>query len=213
MGETTTKAEMSTAARAKGVDPKPSRGSPVVAIRDRRAIYARRVYPSELRPFYEGWARHQALVIDAIRGLTHEELALRAAPDTWSIWQLAGHVARSRAFWFHDMLGEGDPSTRHLFRVDSTTVPGLPLDEAGWEDDEDHPRSAEELLDGLNRSWSMVDEGLQRWNPEELDMSVVRPWGTHHRGWVVWHVMEHDIHHGGEISQLLGSHGLPGLNV
>ncbi len=33
------------------------------------------------------------------------------------------------------------------------------------------------------------------------------------RGWVVWHTLEHDLHHGGEISQILGSHGLPGLGV
>jgi uncharacterized damage-inducible protein DinB len=29
---------------------------------------------------------------------------------------------------------------------------------------------------------------------------------------VVWHVMEHDIHHGGEISQILGSNGLSGFD-
>ena len=71
------------------------------------------------------------------------------------------------------MLGEGDPSTRDLFRVDSTTVPDLPLEDAGWEDDEDHPRNAEELVDGLTRSWSIVDDCLRRWTDEELDASVV----------------------------------------
>jgi uncharacterized damage-inducible protein DinB len=28
------------------------------------------------------------------------------------------------------------------------------------------------------------------------------------RAWVVWHVMEHDLHHGGELSLTLGLHGL-----
>ena len=166
-----------------------------------------------LRPFYDGWAKHQALVVDALRGLTREQLDLRTAPDQWTVWQLAGHVAGSRAYWFHDVLGEGDPSTRDPFRVDSTTVPGLPLEDAGWEDDEDHPRSAEELVEGLTRTWTIVDDCLRRWTAEELDASVVRPERTHHRGWVVWHVMEHDLHHGGEISQILGSNGLPGLDV
>jgi hypothetical protein len=36
---------------------------------------------------------------------------------------------------------------------------------------------------------------------------------THHRGWVVWHVLEHDLHHGGEISQILGTNGLAGLDL
>jgi uncharacterized damage-inducible protein DinB len=25
----------------------------------------------------------------------------------------------------------------------------------------------------------------------------------------VWHLIEHDLHHGGEISQILGSNGIP----
>jgi uncharacterized damage-inducible protein DinB len=166
-----------------------------------------------LEPFYEGWATHQALVIDALRDLTPEQLDLRTAPHQWAVWQLAGHVAGSRAYWFHDVLGEGDPSTRELFRVESTTVPGLPLGDAGWEDDEDHPRSVQELVDGLRRTWAIVDDCLRRWTAEELNASVVRTERTHHRGWVVWHVMEHDLHHGGEISQILGSNGLPGLDV
>lgn len=166
-----------------------------------------------LRPFHEGWAKHQALVIDALGDLTPEQLDLRTASHQWAVWQLASHVAGSRAYWFHDVLGEGDPSTRNLFRVESTTVPGLPLEDAGWEDEEDHPRGVQELLDGLQRTWTIVDDCLRRWTADELNATVVRPERTHHRGWVVWHVMEHDIHHGGEISQILGSNGLPGLDL
>jgi uncharacterized damage-inducible protein DinB len=166
-----------------------------------------------LQAFYDGWAKHQALVIDALRGLTPEQLALRTAPHQWAVWQLAAHVAGSRVYWFHDVLGEGDAATRDLFRVDHTTVPDLPVEEAQWEDDEDRPRNAEELVEGLQRSWAMVDECLRRWTAEDLDASVVGSTRTHHRGWVVWHVMEHDLHHGGEISQILGSNGLPGFDL
>ena len=171
-----------------------------------------------LKPFHEGWAKHQSLVIEALRGLTPEQLALRTAPHQWAIWQLAAHVAGSRSYWFHEILGEGDPATRDLFRVDRTTVPGLSLDDAGWEDVDDLPRSAEELVNALSRTWTIVDDSLRRWTAEDLAGTIVRPASahrpprTHHRGWVVWHVMEHDIHHGGEISQILGSNGLPGLD-
>jgi uncharacterized damage-inducible protein DinB len=30
---------------------------------------------------------------------------------------------------------------------------------------------------------------------------------------VVWHLIEHDLHHGGEISQILGSHGVSALDL
>ena|SRR5215203_3970771 len=166
-----------------------------------------------LRSIHDGWARHQALVIDSLLGLVPEQLNLRTAPHQWAIWQLAGHVAGSRAYWFQEVLGEGEAATRDLFRVERTTVPGVSLEDAGWEDDEDHPRTAEELVDALKRTWAIVDDCLGRWSADDLNASVVRPSRTHHRGWVVWHVMEHDIHHGGEISQILGSNGLSGLDL
>jgi uncharacterized damage-inducible protein DinB len=36
---------------------------------------------------------------------------------------------------------------------------------------------------------------------------------TFTRQWVIWHLMEHELHHGGEISLILGTHGLPALNL
>jgi uncharacterized damage-inducible protein DinB len=27
--------------------------------------------------------------------------------------------------------------------------------------------------------------------------------------WVIWHVLEHDMHHGGELAQTLGMHQIP----
>ena len=64
-----------------------------------------------MQTFYDGWANYQRLLLTAIRELTPEQLALRPAPRLWAVWQLAGHMARSRAYWFHDVLGEGDPAT------------------------------------------------------------------------------------------------------
>jgi uncharacterized damage-inducible protein DinB len=172
---------------------------------------------SELGTFYDGWADHQRLIVDAIRPLTPAQLALRPAPDAWSIWQLVGHIAGGRSHWFQDILGEGDPALREVFRVDSTTVPDLPLEDAGWEDDEDHPREASELIDALERTRGMIEVGLRRWTTDDLmtEFTRQRRSGTESfsRAWIVWHVMEHDVHHGGEISLILGSNALDGLEL
>jgi uncharacterized damage-inducible protein DinB len=168
-----------------------------------------------LQPLYDGWAKHNDLLVGALRDLTPEQLALRPGPDMWSVWQLAGHAAGARTYWFHDNLGEGDPDLRDLFRVATTTVPDLPIEDAGWEDDEDHPRTADELVDALGRTWSMIDRCLRRWTPEDLAAEFARPGSSrvHTRGWVIWHLMEHDVHHGGEISLILGSNGIPALDL
>lgn len=170
-----------------------------------------------LDPIRDGWANHQRLLVQALRDLTDDQLTFRTAPHQWTVWQLAGHLAGSRAYWFHDVLGEGDPTTRDLFRVAQSTIPDVPLEDAGWEDDEDHPRGSAEIIDALERTWTMIDDGLRRWGPVDLTTEFTRRrrsgTQTFTRGWVIWHVAEHDIHHGGEISQILGSHGVTGLDL
>jgi len=170
----------------------------------------------ELQLFYDGWANQQRMLIDALRPLTADQMRLRPAPQMWSVWQIAGHMGGARAYWLHDVLGEGDPAVRDLFRVAGTTVPGLPLEDAGWEDDEDHPRTAAEVVDGLERSWAILEGCLGRWTPGDLSVEMSRTRGgrtrTFPRRWVVYHLLEHDLHHGGEISLILGSNGLRGLD-
>ena len=167
-----------------------------------------------LEPFLEGWAGYQRLLLDAIRPLNAEQLASRTAPFQWAVWQLASHMAGTRAYWVHEILGEGDEEVGHMFAVESTTVPDLPLEDAGWEDDEDHPRTAAELADALGRTWPMIEDRLRRWTAEELEVEFSRTRRngeveTFTRAWVVWHLIEHDLHHGGETSQILGTNGLP----
>ncbi len=33
------------------------------------------------------------------------------------------------------------------------------------------------------------------------------------RSWVIYHVLEHDLHHGGEVSLILGMNGLVGPDI
>ncbi|HYN63938.1 MAG TPA: DinB family protein, partial [Candidatus Limnocylindrales bacterium] len=154
-------------------------------------------------------------LLAALGDLQPEQLALRTAAHEWAIWQIASHMAGSRAYWFHDVLGEGDESLRNMFRVESTAVPDLPLADAGWEDDETHPRAASEIVDAFERTWTMIDECLRRWTLDDLALGFSRDGyeGTSTRAWVIWHLIEHEGHHGGEISLILGSNGLPGLDI
>lgn len=168
-----------------------------------------------LAPFAAGWETHQRLLLAAIADLGAEQLALRPAPGGWTIWQLASHMAGGRAYWFHDMLGEGDPAIRDMFRVPSTTVPGLPLADAGWEDDETHPRTATEIVDAFHLTWGVISDCLGRWTADDITVEIPQPRAnrTTTRGWVIWHLMEHEAHHGGVISLVLGTNGLTGLDI
>ena len=72
----------------------------------------------------------------------------------------------------------------------------------------------------LTKSWADVRACLERWTAEDLEVKFQRPrpnaagerpWRD--RRYITWHVAEHDVHHGGEISLTLGMHGRPGLDM
>jgi len=151
--------------------------------------------------FYKGWEVYQGHLVKAIAPLTAEQLELKISPDLRSIGLLAKHIVRTRAGWLHRMMGEGGPEIAEI---------------ANWEYDGDIP-PASELVRGLEVTFSAWQERLQRWTPEDLEY-IYRGerWGKPYelsRGWVIWHVLEHDMHHGGELGFSLGAHGLAAPDI
>ncbi len=161
-----------------------------------------------------GWAAYQERLLEAMAPLSDDQMELRPDPDHWAVWQLASNMAGARAYWFHDVLGERDPAVRAMFHVVSTTVPGLPIEDAGWEDDENRPRTAAEIVDAFRQTWQIIDERLGRWTGADLLVEFQRgPRRNVTRAWVVWHLVEHELQHGTEIALILRSHGLPTVEL
>jgi uncharacterized damage-inducible protein DinB len=153
--------------------------------------------PANVAPFYDGWENYQNLLIAAIEPLTDEQLALRAAPHLRSISENMLHIIAVRARWFHRFMGEGGEDI----------TPIMSWDRAGL------PRGASELVSGLKQTMQLIQECLAHWTPADLE-HVFKGTDPHYgdysmsRQWVIWHVIEHDLHHGGEVSYMLGMHGL-----
>lgn len=151
--------------------------------------------------FYRGWDVYQGHLVKAIKPLTVEQLELKISPNLRSIGLLAKHIVRTRAGWMYNMMGEGGPAIKAI---------------AQWEHDGDIPSTAE-LVRGLEVTFQAWQERLQRWTPEDMEFIYKgERWGRSYelsRQWVTWHVIEHDLHHGGELSFSLGAHGLAGLDI
>src|SRR3712207_3611754 len=107
-----------------------------------------------LAPFYRGWEEYQRLLVDALRDLTPEQLALQATPGQRPIWLIAAHIAGTRIGGCRGMGEAGD---------DALTPTDL------WDEDGAPPRSAEELVHGFAATWAMVADCLDRWTPAMLD--------------------------------------------
>jgi len=155
---------------------------------------------------YSGWERFNGFIEKAIAPLTQEQLDLRAAENQWSIRVLAGHIVGVRAWWFGATMGEGGQELLRFVDFDDTV--------------EEKHTDAAALVDGLSRTWASLADSLKSWSDADLDQRFQRPtpnregerpWRT--REYIVWHVAEHDVFHGGEISHVLGMHGLKGLDV
>ena len=118
-----------------------------------------------VRPFYADWEAYNRHIVDVVGEMTGEQLAVRPAPERWPIWATVGHMAGVRAFWLCHMLGE--PGIESTPFADPTLA-------SGWEDDLDHPRSAEELVGAMQSTWSLVAACLDRWTPAMLDEAIIR---------------------------------------
>jgi uncharacterized damage-inducible protein DinB len=156
--------------------------------------------------FYRSWKDYQDALKQAIVPLTPEQLALRAAPGLRSVGEIVAHIIFSRVDWFGAFLGE------------MSTMPGVEsLLTRGRNMPDAPPRTADELVEGLDTSWRFMADLLNRW--DSADMQYTFPFdsnGNHYdnsRSWVTWHILEHDLHHGGEISITLGMYGLQALDV
>ena len=156
-----------------------------------------------LAPFYQGWESYQQHLVHALAPLSVEQLALRAAPRLRSIGVIARHIIGARARWMHGLLEDG----------------GEELVALGEWDDEDQPeRPGTELAHGLEQTWQVIQDSLQRWTSADLEKTFTDTGEngeeeTFTRQWVIWHLIEHDLHHGGEISFSLGMHDLPAIDL
>lgn len=155
-----------------------------------------------LAPFYAGWANYQRLLVTALAPLTPEQLAALDSPQQRPVWLLAAHVVAARVGWFQGWMGEGDASL-------------APYDT--WDEEGEPPRTAAELITGLEATWALIEGCLARWTPAMLDDPFTRQRSsgpvTRTRQWIIWHVIEHDLHHGGEISLTLSAQGLTGSDL
>ena len=160
-----------------------------------------------VRLFYDRWPQYHRRLLDAVPTWSDEVLALRASPEHMAIWAIVGHIAATRVYWLCHVTGEPG--------AEATPFAGPYGD--GWEDDPDHPRSAEELASALESTWSIIDRVLDTWSPADLETDVERWYGTerqvHTKSSILQRLISHEAYHVGEISQTLGVHGLPEVYI
>jgi uncharacterized damage-inducible protein DinB len=156
---------------------------------------------------YEGWSRANQRIIDRIRELPPEALGWRATADSWPIWAVVAHCAMVRVYWLCDVLKEPG----------AETTPFTDAAHEGWEDHLDEPKGAADLIGALEITWRIVESCLERWSPAMLEEAFTRQKNggieSHTRGSVLTRLISHDGYHSGEVSLILGMHGLDPIDL
>jgi uncharacterized damage-inducible protein DinB len=154
---------------------------------------------STLTTFYTSWQAYQDHLTETLTSLTADQLALRTAPGLHSLGETVVHIIGCRRVWFTGFLGEdGGAEVKASAR---------------WDEPEAPVPSAGELAAVLDRTWHLMADCLARWSPADMHQTFADERQGKRveltRAQVVWHVLEHDLHHGGEVSLTLGMHGIP----
>jgi uncharacterized damage-inducible protein DinB len=157
-----------------------------------------------LEVLFDEWQLNQEQLKVVLAPLSAEQLQLRAAPSVLSVGQLAQHIIAVRVYWFNGFLGEGE-GDEAVAEYALWDEPGAPA------------RTAAELLEGLDSSWRLMTEAVSRWTAADLQQTFPheRDGQTLQRSrtWVIWHVLEQNLHHNGELTVTLNMYGLPGLDL
>ena len=161
-----------------------------------------------LTAVYEGWGRFQRDLLKAVAPLSAEQLALPLAPTHWPIGMLVQHIVNDRIWWFQLWMGEGSPQIAAYMHWDEEQV-GKSV------------HSTAELVDGLGATWDMIERTLARCTvadlanvfapPASLTEQELQMFGPSTRQEIIFHVLRHDFHHGGELAVGMGSHHLPSI--
>ena len=147
---------------------------------------------AEARAF-ESWHDEQEALKRAIAPLTSAQLQRRLLPGLRTPGEIAEHIVFGRTLHLRRTLGEEAAELTPLLQ---------------WDDDDDPPHTATEILHGLELTWRFITDCLTHGSAtgaiSEEQIPIVQ---------AIWGLLDHDLPHAGELSLLLGADGLPGVEM
>ena len=147
---------------------------------------------------YKGWDGYQVSLVQAIAPLSREQLSHRPGPHLRSAGEIARHISEGRFSWFQRTFGVSSAEPANLV--------------VAWHSKDAVEEQPAELVRGLEATWQMIEEALHRWTVADLVQTYPLSYqGKNYalpRQWVLWRIMGHDLHHGGELAVTLGLQGI-----
>jgi uncharacterized damage-inducible protein DinB len=150
-----------------------------------------RLKPSRI---FSHWEQVRSDLVATVAKFSQTELSFVVAQHSWPVGQIMLHIADCEDNWLHGVVqGEFEPWIFYSFS--------------------DYPTTAA-ILEVLNQARQRTIAFLDGLEESDLDNIYTLPGGGQvSLFWILWHVLEHEIHHRGELSLILGMLGHEGLDV
>jgi len=149
----------------------------------------------KLSQHFSHWKQVRDDLLSTIDKFKEEELSYVPFDSSLSVGQIMLHIGEAEEGWFRYVI------SREL---------------VGWPDyDLDDYPTGESIKAQLSVIHARTEKYLESVGTGDLERKIDLP----HRdarfslGWIIWHVLEHEIHHRGELSLILGMLGRAGLDV
>ncbi len=142
---------------------------------------------------FKYWSQVRQGLFEALDKLSDSQLDFVPHPGLWSLRETVCHIAGTEEGWLRFF-------TANCWHEDPYRLEYYPT-----------VASLKELLTKVH---SETEAQFAQEADAMMEKVVQLPWGSQTTiGWAVWHVLEHEIHHRGEIFLMLGLQGLEGPDV
>ena len=146
------------------------------------------------RELFRHWDEVREGLYQALSKLTDAQLGFVPREGLWSLGKVARHIAHAEEGWFRYVV------TRELHQWPEYTVENYP--------------TVESIKALLSEVHTRTEDYLMTLDIAALDRILDVPWDRRlSLGWIIWHVLEHEIHHRGEIFLMLGLLGLEAPDI
>lgn len=147
-----------------------------------------------LDEYFSHWRQVRDDLLRLVDLFSEQELAFTPFDGSMSAGEIMLHIAEAEDGWLRYQV------TRELAAWPKYTLAGYP--------------GRAEIKDLLSEVYARTRAFLQDAPQSDLERAVQLPSGGELTlGWIFWHVLEHEIHHRGELSLILGLLGREGLDV
>jgi uncharacterized damage-inducible protein DinB len=144
--------------------------------------------------FFYPWKKIRKDLMSMLDQFDETEMDYVPFPGSWSVGKIFLHIAETEDYWIHYLIRKDIPENPHYELKEFPSIAAIRM----------------KLRVAETRTQSFIDT----LNEPDLDWVFRTPRGENLvLNNVLWHVLEHEIHHRGELSLILGLLGRKGLDV